>query len=150
MTTLRSGRVLKGATVTALAVFVCHVILSTGFAAARAEQQAAAGSGGDSWAGTGTWLITFVLGTALVMPLMLWTGMRILREKGCRLLVIGGGVAWFFGAGHGVDGIDSVQGGLLPVPLLVGVVALGTLLSAPTSPTPRTDPTREPPPGTTV
>ncbi|WP_138965383.1 hypothetical protein [Streptomyces sp. YIM 121038] len=87
------------------------------------------------------------------MPLMLWAGMRILREKGCRLLVIGGSVIWFFGAGHGVDGIDSVQGGLLPVPLLVGAVVLGVLLSAPTSPTsptPRTNPTREPPPGTTV
>ncbi|WP_282797588.1 hypothetical protein [Streptomyces sp. CC224B] len=131
MTRLRTGRALKGAMVTAVAVFVCHVILSAGLATARAERQA---HSEEAWAGTVAWLAAFVLNTVFVMPLLLWAGMRILREKDCHLLVVGGSLVWFLGAGYGVDGIDSVEGGLLPVPLLLGVVALGALLSIPTAP----------------
>ncbi|MFD0416657.1 hypothetical protein [Streptomyces sp. NPDC127108] len=131
MTRIRPGRAVKGAMVTALAVLVCHVILSTGLARARAEQQARPE---EAWAGTGVWLATFVLSTVLAMPLLLWAGMRIVREKHCHLLVIGGSLTWFFGAGYGVDGIDSVEGGLLPVPLLLCVVALGALLPILTGP----------------
>ncbi|MER5302571.1 hypothetical protein ABT039_24335 [Streptomyces lasiicapitis] len=147
MTRLLPGRALKGATVTALAVFVCHLILSTGFASARAEREARSDEGPDTWVGADTWLAAFVLGTMLVMPVLLWAGMRILREKHCELLVIGGSLTWFLGAGRGVDGIDSADGGLLPVPLLVGVVALGALLSIPggiaSRPTPVSPPAAE-------
>ncbi|KAB7836906.1 hypothetical protein [Streptomyces mobaraensis] len=119
-------RPLKGAAVTALAVLACHTVLTTGFAAARAEEKADPQS---AWAGTGVWLATFVVGLLLAMPVLLWAGMRLLREKNNHLLVGGGGLAWFFAAGRRVDALEYGVGRHVPWPLVAGVIAVGALLS---------------------
>ncbi|MER5781672.1 hypothetical protein ABT104_08110 [Streptomyces mobaraensis] len=119
-------RPLKGAAVTALAVLACHTVLTAGFAAARAEAKADPQS---AWAGTGVWLATFAVGLVLAMPVLLWAGMRLLREKDNHLLVVGGSLAWFFVAGRHVDALEYGVGRHVPGPLIAGVIAVGALLS---------------------
>lgn len=49
-----------------------------------------------------------VTGVAM-MPLLLWIGMRMLRERGNHLLVVIGAVVWVFLGGHVVEGsVNSV------------------------------------------
>ncbi|MBC2874212.1 MULTISPECIES: hypothetical protein [Streptomyces] len=126
MRTFHWARPLKGAAVTALAVLACHTLLATGFAAARAEEHA---DPDYAWAGTELWLATFAVGLVLAMPLLLWAGMRLLREKDNHLLVVGGSLAWFFAAGRYVDTLEYGAGRHVPWPLVAGVIAVGGLLS---------------------
>ncbi|GAA2358022.1 hypothetical protein SVIO_001440 [Streptomyces violaceusniger] len=122
----RAVQPLKGAAVTAVAVLVCHLILSAGYAAARAQSRA---NSDDSWIPDEIHLVTFVLGILLVMPLLLWAGMRILRERGNYLLIIVGSLLWLLGAGYNLNHLKYTPGAHLPVPLLAGMVAVGALLA---------------------
>jgi hypothetical protein len=126
MTTSRAARPLKGTAVTAIAILVCHVILSVGYAAVRARRRA---NPSGLWADTDLRLATVALGLVIVMPLLLWLGMRIMGEKDNYALVIGGSLAWLFGAGYNLSYIKSMPSTHLPVPLLVGIVTVGGLLS---------------------
>ncbi|WP_405843621.1 hypothetical protein OG528_33765 [Streptomyces platensis] len=126
MTSSRAARPLKGAAVTAFAILVCHVILSVGYAAVRAKKRANPSS---AWADLDLRLATFALGIVIVMPLILWIGMRIMGEKDNYALVIGGSLAWLFGADYNLDYIMYTPSAHLPVPLLVAMVAVGGLLS---------------------
>ncbi|MGW9430765.1 hypothetical protein ACWHA1_22800, partial [Streptomyces decoyicus] len=114
------------AAVTALAILVCHVILSAGYAAARAKKRA---EPSNAWADFDVRLATFALGLVIVMPLILWIGMRFMGEKDNYALVIGGSLAWLFGAGYNLSYIEYTPSTHLPVPLLVALVAVGGLLS---------------------
>jgi len=125
----RTVQPLKGAAVTAVAILVCHLILSAGYAAARAQKRADPDS---SWVAAEIHVVTFVLGLLLVMPLLLWAGMRILGERGNYILIIVGSLIWWCGAGFNLTQLKYTPGAHLPVPLLVGMVAVGALL-APTS-----------------
>ncbi|MEU6331790.1 hypothetical protein ABZ851_31650 [Streptomyces sp. NPDC047049] len=126
MTSSRAARPLKGAAVTAFAILVCHVILSAGYAAARAKKRA---DPSNAWADFDVRLATFALGLVIVMPLILWIGMRITGEKDNYALVIGGSLAWLFGAGYNLSYIECTPSKHLPLPLLVALVAVGGLLS---------------------
>lgn len=126
MSRYRSARTLKGAVVISVAVLVCHLVLSMGFAAVRSSKKA---DPGNAWAGTDIWLITWALGLILAMPLLLWAGMRILNEQNNHLYVIGGSVAWLLGAGYHRSAIEFSPATHLPVPLLVAFMALGAVLS---------------------
>ncbi|MFG2894947.1 hypothetical protein [Streptomyces sp. NPDC048248] len=126
MTTFRAARPLKGTAITAFAILVCHVILSVGYAAVRARRRA---NPSGLWADTDLRLATVALGLVIVMPLLLWIGMRIMGEKGNYALVIGGSLAWLFGAGYNLSYIKYPPGTHLPVSLLVALVAVGGLLS---------------------
>ncbi|MGI5336588.1 hypothetical protein ACQEVS_03875 [Streptomyces sp. CA-181903] len=127
MRTFHWARPLKGAAVTGLAVLACHTALTAGFAAARAEERA---DPDNAWAGTEVWLATFAVGLVLAMPVMLWAGMRLLREKDNHLLVVGGGLAWFFAAGCHVDAWSADGAGRhVPMPSIAGMIAVGALLS---------------------
>jgi len=117
---------LKGAAVTAVAVLVCHLILSAGYAAARAHERA---DSDGSWVGAEIQLVTFVLGLLLVMPLLLWAGMRILGERDNYLLIIFGSLVWWGGAGFNLSHLKYTPDAHLPVPLLAGMVAVGALLA---------------------
>lgn len=127
MTTSRVARPLKGAAVTAVAVLVCHLILSIGLAAVRERRRA---DPGNAWAGTSTWCVTFALGLVIVMPLLLWAGMRLAGESHHYFLVIGGSLAWLFGAGYHLHHLAYVPGAHLPVWLLAGLVAVGAGLAS--------------------
>ncbi|MGW2025311.1 hypothetical protein [Streptomyces decoyicus] len=126
MTSSQAARPLKGAAATALAILVCHVILSAGYAAARAKKRA---EPSNAWADFDVRLATFALGLVIVMPLILWIGMRIMGEKDNYALVIGGSLTWLFGAGYNLSYIEYTPSTHLPVPLLVALVAVGGLLS---------------------
>lgn len=60
------------------------------------------------------------------MPLLLWAGMRVLRERGNHLLVMVGAVTWIFLGGHVVEddvGVGATAG------FLALFAALGSLLA---------------------
>ncbi|MGW7695046.1 hypothetical protein ACWGMA_40540 [Streptomyces asiaticus] len=109
-----------------MVVLVCHLILSAGYAAARAQKRA---NSDDSWISDEIHLVTFVLGILLVMPLLLWAGMRILGERDNYLLIIVGSLFWLVGAGFNLSHLQYTPGAHLPVPLLAGMLAVGALLA---------------------
>ncbi|MEU2211199.1 hypothetical protein ACH4VS_30430 [Streptomyces hygroscopicus] len=110
-----------------VAVLVCHLILSAGYAIAR--DQKARDPDGGSWASAEIHLLTLILGVLLVMPLLLWAGMRVLGERDNYLLIMVGGLLWLLGAGSNLDNLEYTPGAHLPVPLLAGMVAAGALLA---------------------
>ncbi|MFD8460037.1 hypothetical protein [Streptomyces antimycoticus] len=123
----RAVQPLKGAAVTVVAVLVCHLVLSAGYAIAR--DQKGRDPDGGSWISAEIHLVTFVLGPLLVMPLLLWAGMRILGERDNYLLIIVGSLLWLLGAGYNLNHLQYTPGAHLPVPLLAGMVAVGALLA---------------------
>ncbi|MFF1832874.1 hypothetical protein ACFVXE_01445 [Streptomyces sp. NPDC058231] len=63
----------------------------------------------------------------LLMPVLLWAGMRLLRQRGNHLFVLGGAVAWAFVGGHVVEsavGTGATAGFLALFALLGGLLAL--------------------------
>jgi hypothetical protein len=66
-------RAVKGAAVTALTVWVCSGILVKGFDIVRKRE-------GDTWGFDLTPLLALAI-SLVVMPIMLWAGMRLLREE---------------------------------------------------------------------
>lgn len=100
---------LKGVLVSAAAVALSYWIWTS----AR-EWADRAQAGPDSNFGTGFLdaLVAQIAGVAS-MPLLLWVGMRAVRERGNHLLVLGGALAWPFIGGHliedaGVSGTETV------------------------------------------
>ncbi|MFB7274558.1 hypothetical protein [Streptomyces sp. NPDC056244] len=121
----------KGGLSVVVATAVCHTLMSNGYGWAR---EAETDSGGTMFSGA----FEFLLVTAaswVLMPLLLWAGMRLLRETGNLLLILVGGVAWLMVSGYFIDDIDRA-GGHMPIPALVAYVLLGTALAgAGTTPT---------------
>lgn len=77
--------------------------------------------------GTG-WVQTLVAEWVglLSVSLLLWAGMRLLRERGNHVLVLGGFAAWWFIAGHVIE----QPFGATPTTLLLALfVVIGGLLS---------------------
>ncbi|MFC9491125.1 hypothetical protein ACFTZM_34335, partial [Streptomyces hydrogenans] len=77
--------------------------------------------------------------TALVMPIVLWTGMRLSGERRLGAMVLVGSAGWIVVVWRGVDGLDDSFGAILPLrplALLVGVTALASLLRRRPSPAP--------------
>ncbi|MFE6100425.1 hypothetical protein ACFVQ4_10720 [Streptomyces laurentii] len=129
------SRALKTLAVASLAVAAAHLILSDtlrlGFSA-----QAAATLGSPQGYGADQAFTTALVNTALVLPLVLWAGLRIAGERRVGIPVLVGTVAWITAVWHGLDVIDDAPGAILPLPslgLVVLVAALGSLI-------PRKDP----------
>lgn len=86
----------------AVAATVCYLI----WTAAREWAAGARDANPDAFlAGSVESLLATIAGV-LSMPVLLWAGMRAVREKGNHLLVIVGAVAWPFVGGHLAE--DSV------------------------------------------
>ncbi|MEU9092395.1 hypothetical protein ACIOEW_33830 [Streptomyces sp. NPDC087901] len=123
MTNRRTARWVKGVAVSAVSAVGCYEIWTScrewAFGVAAADQDALLGGG---------FLELLLAGVAgvLSMPLLLWAGMRVLRERGNHLLVMIGAMTWIFLGGHVVE--DGV--GTVPVAgFLTLFAALGGLLS---------------------
>ncbi|MFD3654617.1 hypothetical protein [Streptomyces sp. NPDC058620] len=114
----------KGALTVAVATAVCHTLMAAGYEWARDSETS---SGDTMFAGTVEFLLTTAASWAL-MPLLLWAGMRLMRESGNTLLVLAGGFAWILISGYFIDDIDR-DGGHMPIPALVAYVLLGTALA---------------------
>ena len=92
MTKKLLARWVKGTLVSAIAAYVSYTAwthLRTWAQAASIDSHSTIGTG---WVQTlvaeWTWL--------LALPILLWVGMRLLRERGNHALVLGGCVAWWF------------------------------------------------------
>ncbi|MGW8884035.1 hypothetical protein [Streptomyces sp. NPDC055749] len=118
---VRTARGVKGAVVSAAAATVCYLIWSGG------REWAAGVRNADPdavFSGAIESVLALIAGVAF-MPVLLWAGMRALRERGNHLLVIAGTAVWFFIGGHVVEnavdgagmavflGLFAVLGGLL-------------------------------------
>lgn len=117
MSTIRFA---KGALVVAGAAAVCHGLMSVGYGWAREAHT----RGGDAlFSGAFEFLLTMAASWVL-MPLLLWAGMRLAGESGNVPLVVVGGFAWAMISGYFTDDIDQ-EGGYVPVPALLLYVLLG-------------------------
>ncbi|WDV51444.1 hypothetical protein PV963_14180 [Streptomyces coeruleorubidus] len=121
---MRYVRFVKGAVTVAVSTAACHSLMYAGFAGAR---ESAVASEDDVWAGAFEFLLT-TAASWILMPLLLWAGMRVMRETGNTVLVAVGGFVWLGLSGYFTDDIDRA-GGHLPVLALTAYVLLGTALA---------------------
>ncbi|MEU3609577.1 hypothetical protein AB0E83_29675 [Streptomyces sp. NPDC035033] len=131
-------RLFKAVVVTGIAVCAAHVVLSDTLRFALVGQASAA-LGAPTGYGTAQVFTTALLNTALVMPLVLWAGMRLGGERRPGAMVLVGSVAWIAAVWHGIDGLDDSFGAVLParsLALVVGVTALASLVRRRPSPAP--------------
>ncbi|MGW2180610.1 hypothetical protein ACWCXX_21400 [Streptomyces sp. NPDC001732] len=128
----------KALVVTVIATAVSHLLLSDGLSMSL-WSQASANMGGAA-ADTGDQAFTAaVVNTLLAMPLVLWIGMRLLRERRVYPMVLMGAIGWFFTVGHGIDLVDDRIGALLPLWSLAAFAAVTCLSSLLLTPRPRTN-----------
>ncbi|MEG3631023.1 hypothetical protein [Streptomyces poriticola] len=114
----------KGALTAAAATAACHTLMSAGYAWSR---DSAAASGETIFSGAFEFLLATAASWAL-MPVLLWAGMRMMRETGNLVLVLVGGLVWAGISGYFIDDI-SFAGGHMPVLALAAYVLLGTALA---------------------
>ncbi|MFI1814919.1 hypothetical protein ACH414_31745 [Streptomyces sp. NPDC020422] len=122
------SRLLKAIVVTLLAVAAAHLILSDTLNLGLMSQ-AAASLGSPQGYSYDQAFTTALINTALVMPLVLWIGMRIAGERGLKVMVPVGTAGWIAAVWHGVDLIDDRPGAILPWHSLALVVAVTSLAS---------------------
>jgi hypothetical protein len=112
----------KGAAVSAVSAVVCYWIWTScrewASGVREADQDAFLAGSLES-------LLAGIAGVAS-MPLLLWAGMRVLKERGNHLLVPAGAMAWIFLGGHVVE--DEVSTGAT-AGFLALFAALGGLLA---------------------
>lgn len=132
MTTV--SRPFKALAVSSLAVAASHLILSDTLYLGFAGQAASTlGSGGPAYSADQAFT-TALLNTALVMPLVLWIGLRIFGERRLWVTVTAGTGAWIVTVWNGIGLLDDAPGTVLPLRSLALVVAVTALASlVPTS-----------------
>ncbi|WP_369248198.1 hypothetical protein [Streptomyces sp. R41] len=122
MTNRRTARWVKGAVVSAVSAVVCYWIWSS----LREWAQGVGDADPDAmFAGSLESLLAGVAGVAS-MPVLLWAGMRVLRERGNHLLVLLGALAWILIGGHVVEdavGTGATAGFLALFAVLGGLLA---------------------------
>ncbi|MFF0484751.1 hypothetical protein [Streptomyces sp. NPDC004435] len=131
-------RLFKGVIVGAVAVGAAHVVLSDTMRFALVGQ-ASATLGAPTGYGTAQVFTTALVNTALVMPLVLWAGMRLSGERKLGAMLLVGSTGWVAVVWNGIDGLDDSFGAMLPLPslaLVVAVTALASLLRRRPSPAP--------------
>ncbi|MFF0423268.1 hypothetical protein ACFYUJ_02495 [Streptomyces sp. NPDC004520] len=123
-------RFLKALIVSALGVAASHLILSDTLYLSFAGQAASSLGAGPGYSADQAFT-TALINTFLVMPLVLWIGMRITGERRVGPMVLVGVVAWITAVGNGIDLIDDAPDTLLPprsLALVVGATALASLV----------------------
>ncbi|WP_411071284.1 hypothetical protein [Streptomyces sp. cmx-4-25] len=123
-------RLLKALIVSSVGVAASHLVLSdTLYLSFAAQASAALGAGGGYSSDQA--FTSALVNTFLLMPLVLWSGMRITGERRVGPMVVVGTVGWVAAVGHGVDVLDSGPGAILPLgslALVVGAAALASLV----------------------
>ncbi|MFW6690471.1 hypothetical protein [Streptomyces sp. MAR4 CNX-425] len=111
-------RAAKGAVVTVLTVWVCARILVRGFDIVRER-----GTGGLDFT---PWVAMAI--SLVVMPIMLWAGMRLLGERRNGSLAWLTTCTWLFVGGYLFDTLDRVDAHV-PVLVLIGYAAWGACVA---------------------
>ncbi|MEK9521486.1 hypothetical protein MIU24_19135 [Streptomyces venezuelae] len=122
-------RLLKAVIVSAVAVAAAHLILSDTLSLSFAGEASATLGAGPGYSANQAFTVA-LMNTALLMPLVLWIGMRVTGERRVGPMVLVGAVAWITAVAHGIDVVDDTPGALLPWRSLVVVVAITALASA--------------------
>ncbi|MFE0424528.1 hypothetical protein [Streptomyces sp. NPDC058953] len=118
-------RCVKGAVTASLATAACYALMRRGYEWAG-EAETIATARGETFGGAVEWVLTTAASWTL-MPLLLWVGMRLLREDGNTVFVVAGGGAWVLGIGMLVDYIDGDPGNPLYVAFAVYVIFCSVL-----------------------
>ncbi|SCF59771.1 hypothetical protein GA0115254_106323 [Streptomyces sp. Ncost-T10-10d] len=113
---------------TVIAAALSHLLLSDGLSLSQ-WQQAAANVGGDLGGSGDTAFSAAIVNTLLAMPVVLWVGMRLLRERRVYLTVAVGTVGWFFTVGHYIDQLNDRPDIVMPLGPLALFIAVTTLSS---------------------
>ncbi|MEV7059221.1 hypothetical protein ACIOG4_26235 [Streptomyces microflavus] len=107
-------RVGKGFLVTVVAVALSHVILSDGLFVSLVGQAATNMGAGPGYSSDVSFT-SAVVNTTLTMALVLWVGMRLLRERRVYVMVLVGALGWFLTVMANVDALLERAYGLLPL-----------------------------------
>ncbi|XQE83469.1 hypothetical protein ACN24L_36655 [Streptomyces microflavus] len=107
-------RVGKAFLVTVVAVALSHVILSDGLFVSLVGQAATNMGAGPGYSSDVSFT-SAVVNTTLTMALVLWVGMRLLRERRVYVMVLVGAVGWFLTVMANVDALLERAYGLLPL-----------------------------------
>ncbi|MZE53414.1 hypothetical protein GTY86_19470 [Streptomyces sp. SID5770] len=123
-------RLLKALIVSSVAVAASHLVLSdTLYLSFSAQASAALGAGGGYSSDQA--FTSALINTFLLMPLVLWIGMRITGERKVGAMVLVGTVGWVAAVGNGMGVLDERPGAVLPwdsLALVVGATALASLM----------------------
>ncbi|MEW1549901.1 hypothetical protein [Streptomyces tsukubensis] len=125
-------RCAKGAVTASAATAACYTLMYRGYAWAREAADTRTARGG-TFGGAIEHLLT-TAGSWTLMPLLLWAGMRLLREGGNTVFVLAGGAAWVLVSGILIDDIDF-PGSRTPYVALAAYVLFCTMLSGKDQPT---------------
>ncbi|MEW1903770.1 hypothetical protein [Streptomyces sp. NPDC086147] len=129
-TTPALPRLLKALIVSSVGVAASHLVLSdTLYLSFTAQASTALGAGGGYSSDQA--FTSALVNTFLLMPLVLWIGMRITGERKVGPMVAVGTAGWVAAVGHGVDVLDSGPGAILPLgslALVVGAASLASLM----------------------
>ncbi|MFD0148408.1 hypothetical protein ACWGQ4_16855 [Streptomyces sp. NPDC055721] len=128
--TATAPRLLKALIVTLLAVAAAHLVLSDTLRLSFSSQAASTLGAAPGYSADQAFT-NALINTFLVMPFVLWAGMRISGERKVWPMVLAGTAVWIGAVGNGVDVIDDAPGTLLPLrslALVIGVTALASLI----------------------
>ncbi|MFD4941681.1 hypothetical protein ACFWNT_03880 [Streptomyces sp. NPDC058409] len=134
-----ASRIGKALVVTVIAAALSHLLLSDGLSLSQ-WQQAATNVGGDLGGSGDTAFSAAIVNTLLVMPAVLWAGMRLLRERRVYLTVTVGTIGWFVTVGNYVDQLSVRPSTVMPLGPLVLFIAVTALSSAVLRPQERVNP----------
>ncbi|MFE8938898.1 hypothetical protein ACFYNX_15560 [Streptomyces sp. NPDC007872] len=121
-------RLLKALVVSSVGVAASHLVLSDTLCLSFTAQASAALGAGSGYSSDQAFTSALV-NTFLLMPLVLWIGMRVAGERRVGPMVVAGTVGWVAAVGHGVDVLDSGPGAVLPLGSLALVVVGAALAS---------------------
>ncbi|MFJ6868589.1 hypothetical protein ACIQRS_31050 [Streptomyces termitum] len=123
-------RLAKAVPVSLLAVGAAHVILSDTLGLGLvAEASTALGS--PTGYSSDQAFTTALMNTVLVLPIVLWIGMRVTGERRTGPMLLIGTATWLVVVWRGIDTITDTLGGILPLDslaLAVAVIALSSLV----------------------
>ncbi|WP_030752740.1 hypothetical protein [Streptomyces griseus] len=123
-------RLFKAVVVTLIAVGASHVVLSDTLRFSLVAQASSA-LGAPTGYSADQAFTAALMNTALLMPFVLWAGMRLAGERSLGAMVLVGSTGWIVTVWRGIDALDDSFGAILPLrslALVVGVTALASLV----------------------
>ncbi|MFH8375473.1 hypothetical protein [Streptomyces cyaneofuscatus] len=124
-----AARVGKAFLVTVVAVALSHLILSDGLFLSLAGQAAVNMGSGPGYSSDESFT-SAVVNTTLTMALVLWVGMRLMRESRVYVMVLVGAVGWFLTVMGNIGTLLQRAYGVLPLAPMALFAVVTALASA--------------------